>query len=88
LLRTAATHERSLLRVSALRVSVSYRKSDAAVYGTIMETAEKLLADALYLLNDRRRFGTRDRSLDSYEVAGRISSYLRDHAAASTKRSR
>jgi hypothetical protein len=54
-------------------------------YRSTMETAEKLLEDAFYLLNDRPRFGTRDRSLDSYEVAARISAYLRDHATPPKK---
>jgi hypothetical protein len=40
------------------------------------EQPDKLLADALHLLNERPRFTTRDRSLDSYEVAARISRYL------------
>jgi hypothetical protein len=49
------------------------------------DEGRKLLGDALYLLNDRPRFGTRDRTLDSYKVAAQIAEYFRRHAAPTKK---
>lgn len=47
------------------------------------DTPETLLQDALRLLNDARRFKSRgDKSLDSYDVAARISRYLRETTKA------
>ncbi len=40
------------------------------------DTAATLLRDAVYLLNDKPRFKTRNGSFDSYEVAARINHYF------------